>query len=584
MATITGTVKNDTNVGTADNDTLDGSVGDDIVSGLGGDDVVNGSSGNDFVYGGDGNDQAVGGTGDDHVYGEAGDDQLVGLTGIDVMDGGTGNDTLLGDPGNDQLWGGPGSDEVRGGRDNDWLNGGSGVDLLAGSPGSDVFSFTFAADMGLDTIEDFTWGDGDRLEVDFDPTQVTHHDTAAGLVLTHAGVDFALLPNFTGASFTLDWFVPLPAPIRNSVVNPNIVGGTGFNDVLTGTAGNDLLNPGGGDDTVSGLGGDDWIDGGRGNDTLSGDAGNDILYGGVGVGNDTLNGGTGDDLIFAGNGFNHVDGGDGNDLVFGAPGRDMVRGGSGNDEVLGEDGADVFSGMNGNDLLFGGAGADALTGGPDQDTLVGGAGVDSLAGQTGADLFVLLQGSADKVQDFNFAQGDRLSLEGVTDLPAFLAGVSASDSAQGLVLSHGSDPFAVLSGHVAAEFDAAWFQQAPVFGPPAYPTDAPPDNRAPVLNQTAPAPGAGQIVPATSLVAWTDADGDVPIRYQVQDLSTDKASGRFISSSNGVDTYIRAGGAVDFTPEGFATLRVDGGLTDAPDLLMVRAYDGALWSDWLQLQ
>ncbi|GAB3646142.1 calcium-binding protein [Ramlibacter alkalitolerans] len=581
MTTITGTAKSETIVGTEDDDTINASLGDDSVFGLGGNDFLTGSSGNDFVSGGPGNDQVIGGIGDDELFGDEGDDRLVGQTGIDLMHGGDGNDQLLADPGDDRLWGDAGADELRGGRDNDWLNGGTGNDLLAGSPGSDTFSFTFDPDMGLDTVEDFTWGDGDRLEVDFDPTQIDLRDSAAGLVLSHAGVDFALLANFTSASFTQDWFVPLPGPIRNSVVNPNIVGGTGFADTMTGTGSNDLLNPSDGDDVVNGLGGDDWIDGGRGSDVLSGDAGNDILYGGVGVGNDTINGGAGDDLVFSGNGFNHVDAGDGNDLVFGAPGRDIVRGGLGKDVVYGEDGNDVISGMNGNDLLFGGGGADTITGGPDNDTLVGGAGADTLIGQLGADHFVLSAGNVDRVQDFDFAQGDRISLEGVTRLAEFLPQLTATDSAAGLILAHSGQDFAVLAGRTAAEFSADWFLPAPTFGVPAYPTDAPPANHAPVLVPSGTSPRAGEVVAASSLFTWSDADGDTPLRYQVQDLSVAKGSGRFVIDSNGTDGFIRAGDVVDVTPQRFETLRADGGLTEGTDGLMIRAFDGGAWSDWL---
>ena len=581
MATITGTAQSETIVGTEGADTINASIGNDTVSGLGGDDFLTGSSGNDLVSGGDGNDRVIGGIGDDQLFGDDGDDQLVGQTGIDFMHGGAGNDQLLADPGDDRLWGDAGADELRGGRDNDWLDGGTGVDLLAGSPGSDTFAFTFAPDMGLDTIEDFTWGDGDRLEVDFDTSLVTLRDTAAGLVLSFDGVDFALLPNFTSASFTPAWFEPLVAPIRNQVLNPNIVGGTGFADTMTGTGSNDLLNPSDGDDTVSGLGGDDWIDGGRGNDVLAGDAGNDILYGGVGIGNDTISGGAGDDLVFSGNGFNQVDAGDGNDLVFGAPGRDIVRGGLGRDTVYGEDGNDVISGMNGNDLLFGGGGTDTLTGGPDNDTLVGGAGVDTLLGQLGADLFVLSGGSADRLQDFDFLQGDRIALEGVSELASVLPALTAADSAAGLVLSLSGQPIAVLAGRTAAEFDAAWFAPVPALGPPAYPTDSPPANRAPVLVPSGTAPGAGQVVPAASLFTWTDADGDTPLRYQVQDLSLGKGSAHFVIDSNGVDANVRAGAVVDVSLDRLDTLRVDGGLTGDTDSLMIRGFDGGAWSDWL---
>ena len=72
---------------------------------------------------------------------------------------------------------------------------------------------------------------------------------------------------------------------------------------------------------------------------------------------------------------------------------------------------------------------------PGDDVLVAGPGEDALAGQAGADIFVLSQGAVGRVQDFTFAAGDRLAIEGVTDVAAFLAGLGSGDGEDGLVLS-----------------------------------------------------------------------------------------------------------------------------------------------------
>jgi Ca2+-binding RTX toxin-like protein len=101
--------------------------------------------------------------------------------------------------------------------------------------------------------------------------------------------------------------------------------------------------------------------------------------------NDTLNGGSGADTM---------NGGNGNDLIQGAAGSDSINGGNGADTILGGDGKDVLIGGAGNDILSGGAGDDTLTGG------------------LGADIFHVGGGAgADRVLDFNYAQGDRVVVD-----------------------------------------------------------------------------------------------------------------------------------------------------------------------------
>ncbi len=64
------------------------------------------------------------------------------------------------------------------------------------------------------------------------------------------------------------------------------------------------------------------------------------------------------------------------------------------------------------DYLVGGAGNDTIYGGIGNDILVGGAGADRLYGEEGADIFVLdrLDGSVDKIFDFNRAEDDSLNI------------------------------------------------------------------------------------------------------------------------------------------------------------------------------
>ena len=69
MATITGTINNDT---------LSGGSGDDTILGLGGNDSLSGGGGNDTLRGGAGNDTIDGGTGNDLI--DFSDATLGGIT------------------------------------------------------------------------------------------------------------------------------------------------------------------------------------------------------------------------------------------------------------------------------------------------------------------------------------------------------------------------------------------------------------------------------------------------------------------------------------------------------------------------
>jgi Ca2+-binding RTX toxin-like protein len=83
----------------------------------------------------------------DFIYGRGGSDSLFGNGGNDILSGGIGDDTLTG---------GDGADTLRGGGGHDVLIGGTGRDTLVGGPGADEFVFT-----GLETgdrISDFTSG------------------------------------------------------------------------------------------------------------------------------------------------------------------------------------------------------------------------------------------------------------------------------------------------------------------------------------------------------------------------------------------------------------------------------------------
>jgi large repetitive protein len=75
----------------------------------------------------------------------------------------------------------------------------------------------------------------------------------------------------------------------STVVTPDLIIGSGGNDIINGGVGVDRLFGNGGNDTISGGAGDDIINGGDGNDTLYGGTGADVIRGGAG--NDTMTGG-----------------------------------------------------------------------------------------------------------------------------------------------------------------------------------------------------------------------------------------------------------------------------------------------------
>jgi len=163
-----------------------------------------------------------------------------------------------------------------------------------------------------------------------------------------------------------DNVIEIPQDI--SLQNPRgVLAGAG-NDLVTGSPVSDAINGNQGNDTISGVGGDDYLFGGRDDDLLNGNEGNDIINGNLG-----------------------------NDVVFGGVGNDFIRGGQDNDNLTGDAGDDYLIGDLGTDTLTGGEGADTF--------ILGGA-------ETSAEL-------ADRILDFNVAQGDRIAVVEAID-PATL--------------------------------------------------------------------------------------------------------------------------------------------------------------------
>jgi Ca2+-binding RTX toxin-like protein len=103
---LDGGAGDDTLAGGGGNDVLNGGEGNDWLAGedeeatnavstLTGNDLLDGGAGADTLVGGNGDDQLRGGEGDDLLFGGAGNDTLDGGAGIDGLSGGAGDDTYI---------------------------------------------------------------------------------------------------------------------------------------------------------------------------------------------------------------------------------------------------------------------------------------------------------------------------------------------------------------------------------------------------------------------------------------------------------------------------------------------------------
>jgi serralysin len=260
-------------------------------------------------------------------------------------------------------------------------------------------------DLAILLNADGSWTVSGRWETT-DPANMSITNFAAALNSTAIGADAPLYFNVHTTQFT-------GGAIRGQLVaiaddNANVVPGTGGNDVLPGLAG---------DDSVQGLAGNDVLMGNLGNDTLLGGIGTDTVHGGLG--NDIVSGDEESDLLFGNEGADTIAGGEGNNSISGgqdsADAADSIVAGSGADQVFGNGGADTIVAGDGANLIFAGFGNDTIFAGTGNDTIWGNEGNDTMAGGAGADRYSFATGSgSDQVNGFNFAEGDRLAVQGQT--------------------------------------------------------------------------------------------------------------------------------------------------------------------------
>ncbi len=171
----------------------------------------------------------------------------------------------------------------------------------------------------------------------------------------------------------------------------------GGRDHLKGTTHADTFYGQDGSDQIYGLGGNDHIDGGDGTDTIFGGDGADLIEGGEG--DDTIWGGSSGTTAES---ANEMHGGAGNDTIYGAVFEqtnddiDIAYGGEGDDLIYGYDGNDILDGGTGADTIHGGEGNDIISSGSLKDQSES----DQLWGGSGADMFVIGDGSTDYTSDF----------------------------------------------------------------------------------------------------------------------------------------------------------------------------------------
>jgi Ca2+-binding RTX toxin-like protein len=226
--TLTGS-SNINATGNGKNNILKGNSGSNVLDGGAGADNMDGGDGNDTYYVDNVGDivkevfdDALGGTADtvfasvtySLAPGTSGNQgfgienlTLTGGSNINATGNGK-NNILTGNSGSNVLNGGSGADTLIGGNGNDTLIGGAGNDILNGGVGADKFRFNFLSEK-VDTIQDFFWTEGDKIEVSasgFGATSLSQITYNAGNgALSFLGNQFATIANIpSGFAVSLD--------------------------------------------------------------------------------------------------------------------------------------------------------------------------------------------------------------------------------------------------------------------------------------------------------------------------------------------------------------------------------------------
>ena len=367
------------------------------------------------------------------------------------------------------------ADTIDGLAGDDTIIGGLGDDELTGGDGADLF--IFRAGDGDDTITDFTVGI-DKIALDGAPSSeniIVLKNGDSSTVSWSGGNIFLKGVSYdtVRASDILD---SKEVPLTGKFFVMAQTGTSGV-DYITADYGDfdwGKARPHRDTYQIHGRDGGDWIQGGEGRDEIYGDGGNDFIFGGdnsLTRFGDTLAGGAGNDKLYGSNKNDDLKGGIGADLLVAEKGDDKLEGGSGDDTLEGGAGADWIYGQDSGDSVDGGkdtasyvrsyagvtvdlsskdllrgqssagdangdrligienlwgsryedtltgdGNANELKGSFGDDRLEGGAGDDRLHGGGNADIFVFRADHGhDTIRDFSESEGDRISLDGVTD-------------------------------------------------------------------------------------------------------------------------------------------------------------------------
>ncbi|WP_343206895.1 hypothetical protein [Azospirillum picis] len=313
---------------------------------------------------------------------------MIGTAGADTLTGTAERDYIVGMAGDDVLVSGAGAD---------WIEGGAGADR-----------FVFKQGDGWDSIGDFKSSEGDRLDLRAwtgihginDLTIATGEDGDAILVFSNN--DTLRLEGVKPAELTPGNFQFAPQPAASWEATLRVMGtpvsppdGTGPTTLAPVLLWGAYATGGNVDPAVT----VDWGDGTVEPRTLLSDWP-------TGIGHAYSPPEAASNLW----GSITFDGPDGTMTET----MNLVSAQSTNGEVLtGGGDHNALFGNHGNDTLIGGDSGDGLFGGNGNDRLEGGSGKDMLIGGTGADIFVFRQGDgADRIDDFNFSDGDRLDAGG----------------------------------------------------------------------------------------------------------------------------------------------------------------------------
>ena len=243
-------------VGTRTFDAISGTARRDVIVGRGGGDDIRGKGGNDLICAGRGQADLFGGPGRDRISHLGAPQAEVGSKGaaetaLSFPDLRAADPESYVAPADAESYvdGGPGDDLLIGGKALEWFIGGGGSDTMESGGSSGGSSDTFFGDPG----DDHYRGGPDFDTLDFRTL------SSAGLPVT---VDLAAgTASGQGSDRISGTFETLIGTF-----GPDVLRGSGINEVIYGHAGDDELHGLGGDDELHGFDGSDSGDGGAGVD------------------------------------------------------------------------------------------------------------------------------------------------------------------------------------------------------------------------------------------------------------------------------------------------------------------------------